>query len=61
MFYRTQNQGKQPAKIENLPYREDNEIARVMLMGNSEIIIYRDAPGHLLFGLFNPATKKPQY
>jgi hypothetical protein len=39
---------------------EHKEIARVLLIGNSEVVIYRDKPGQLLFGLFNPAPRKPE-
>ncbi len=60
MFNRTKDQRNQRAAVETVTYRENREIARVLLMGNSEIIIYRDEPGHLLFGLFNPVSRKPE-
>lgn len=47
----------QDKKVDAVPYREHHEIARVLLMGNSEVIIYRDEPGHLFFELFNPVPR----
>ena len=58
MFNRNTKHQNYQDEIELVPVRRQNEIARVLLMGHSEVIIYRDGPGHLSFGLFNPAPRK---
>ncbi len=61
MFNRNIPPHNQTETSEARVYREHKEIARVLLIGNSEVVIYRDEPGHLLFGLFDPVAKKPEY
>jgi hypothetical protein len=60
MIILKKKQSNYPITNKDGVYRERNEIVRVMLTGNAEIVIYRDKPGHLLFGLFNPLPKPPQ-